>query len=66
MTFLFTLAILSAVATLVVLVMGVMTMGRGDDTNKARGNKMMRLRVILQFTTVVLLLLAGLAATTGS
>lgn len=62
---LFILAIISAIATLVVLLMGVMTMGKKGDENKRRGNKMMRLRVILQFTTLVFLLLAAAAASTG-
>ncbi|MFC3050473.1 twin transmembrane helix small protein [Kordiimonas pumila] len=66
MKVLFTLAILSAIATLVVLIMGVMTMGRDKGANKNRGNKMMRLRVFFQFTTLVFLLLAALAASTGS
>jgi len=65
MKILFTLAILSAIATLVVLVMGVMTMGRDGDDNKKRGNRMMRLRVGFQFATLAFLLLAAVAASTG-
>jgi hypothetical protein len=64
MGFIFVLAILSAIATLVVLVMGVMTMGRDSDVNLKRKNKLMRWRVGLQGLTLILLLLT--AATYGS
>ncbi len=59
---LFILAVISAVATLVVLLMGVMTLGKEGPENKKRGNKMMRLRVFFQFATLVFLLLAAAAA----
>jgi len=55
----FILAILSAVATLIVLIMGVMTMGRDSEENKLRKNKLMRWRVGLQGLTLVLLLLTA-------
>jgi heme A synthase len=59
MQFLFTMAIISALATLVVLIMGVMTMGRDSEENKKRKNKLMRWRVGLQFLTLILLLLTA-------
>ena len=62
---LFILAILSAVATLVALLMGVMTMGRGNDENKKRGNKLMRWRIGFQGLTLVFLLLAAVTASTS-
>jgi len=62
---LFILAILSAVATLTVLFMGVMTMGRGNEENKKRGNKLMRWRIGFQGLTLVFLLLAAIAASTS-
>ncbi len=62
---LFIMAVISAVATLIVLLMGVMTLGKEGEENKKRGNKMMRLRVFFQFTTLAFLLLAAAAATTS-
>jgi len=56
---LFILAIISAVATLVVLVMGVMTMGSDSKENQLRKNKLMRWRVGLQGLTLILLLLTA-------
>jgi len=57
----FILAIATAVATLVVLVMGVMTMGREGESNKKRKNRLMRWRVGLQALTLVWLLLAAVS-----
>jgi len=62
---LFILAIMSAVATLVVLFMGVMTMGRGTPENKLRGNKLMRWRIGFQGLTLLFLLLAAASAATS-
>jgi uncharacterized membrane protein len=59
----FILAVMSAAATLIVLIMGVMTMGRTDPANQKRKNKLMRWRVGLQGLTLLLLLLT--AATYG-
>jgi len=53
------LAIISAVSTLVILVMGVMTMGREGEANQNRKNKLMRWRVGMQGLTLVFLLLAA-------
>ncbi len=58
----FVLAILSAVATAIVMLLGVMTMGKKEVTNQRRGQKLMRARVALQFTTVALLILAAATA----
>jgi len=58
---LFTLAVISALATLGVLILGVSGMVRGTDFYKRNSNKLMRLRVILQGVTVVLLALAMFA-----
>jgi len=55
----FILAIATAVATLVVLIMGVMTMGREGEANLKRKNRLMRWRVGLQALTLVWLLLAA-------
>lgn len=55
----FILAIATAVATLVVLIMGIMTMGREDEANRKRKNRLMRWRVGLQGLTLVWLLLAA-------
>ncbi len=55
----FILALISAVATLIALIMGVMTMGRDDPANQKRKNKMMRWRVGLQGLTLVFLLLTA-------
>lgn len=59
MSFIFILAILSAIATLIVLVMGVMTMGRDSEVNLKRKNNLMRWRVGLQGLTLILLLLTA-------
>ncbi len=58
----FVLAILSAVATLIVMIMGVMTMGKTEKANQRRGQKLMRARVTLQFTTLLLIFLAAATA----
>ena len=65
MTALITLAIISALATFIILMMGVMTIGKKGPENKARSNKLMRLRVFFQFSTVIFLLLAAAAAGTS-
>lgn len=59
MSAIFVLAILSAIATLIVLIMGVMTMGTDSEVNQKRKNKLMRWRVGLQGLTLVLLLLTA-------
>lgn len=59
MTPLFILALISALATLVVMFTGAIGMAKGGDFNKKYGNKLMQLRVGLQALTVLLLLLAA-------
>ena len=48
-------------AVLGVLFIGVFAMVRGGEFNRKYGNKLMRLRVILQFTAVALIVAALLA-----
>ncbi|MEH6404256.1 MAG: twin transmembrane helix small protein [Sneathiella sp.] len=45
-------------ATIVVVVVGVLTMAKGGDFNRKYGNKLMRLRLVMQ-AIVVILILAG-------
>lgn len=47
----------SLAATVAVLFFGLATMSRGGDFNARYGNKIMRLRIATQATTVALLLL---------
>jgi len=59
-----TLAILMiafALATLGVLIIGVISMLRGGEFNRRYGNKLMQTRVILQGITLALLVLLYLA-----
>ncbi len=51
------LMIVFALATLGVLLFGVITMVRGGEFNKRNSNKLMRARVILQGITLMLLAL---------
>jgi hypothetical protein len=51
------LMIFFALATLGVLLFGVITMVRGGEFNKRNANKLMQARVILQGITLVLLAL---------
>jgi len=52
-------------AVVIVLLSGVIGMARGGDFNAKYGNKLMRLRVILQGLAVVLFLLLVLTANRG-
>ncbi len=56
-TILPTLVVVFALATLGVLIFGVITMVRGGEFNKRNSNRLMRTRVILQWVTLVLLAL---------
>ena len=47
--------LLGAVA--IVLVMGIYTLFKGGDTSKKYSNKLMQLRVLLQFIAVIVLVL---------
>lgn len=53
--FLVVLLIVALVATVGALFAGLVVMARGGATNKKYGNVLMRWRVILQFTALVLL-----------
>lgn len=54
---LFTLAVVSALITLGILLFGVITMIRGGDFNRRNSNRLMRARVIMQGVTLALLAL---------
>lgn len=59
MTFdpLFLLVAFACLAVVVVLIIGVGGFARGGDFNKKYANKIMRLRILLQFIAVLLILL---------
>lgn len=50
----FILLIIAMCATLVSLVLGLTVMAKGGELNQKYGNKMMRLRVVLQGIALVL------------
>lgn len=54
------IAFLVVGAVLVVLFVGLLGMARGGDFNKRYGNKVMRLRVILQGVAVVVIVVLAL------
>ncbi len=56
------LLIVALLATLGVLFAGLVVMSRGGEVNRKYGNVLMRWRVILQFTALVLLALIMLAS----
>ena len=51
------LIIIALIAVLIVLGIGVIAMLRGGDFNRRYGNKLMRLRVLLQALAIILILL---------
>ena len=53
---LFLIAALACLAVLAVLMIGVGGFARGGDFNKKYANKIMRLRILLQFIAVLLIL----------
>ena len=57
MTALFILAVAFAIATLIIMIYGVLGMARQNEFNRKYGNRLMRLRVILQFCTLLILVL---------
>lgn len=59
---LFILAIISAIATMVVMFTGAIGMARGTDFNRKYGNKLMQARVALQALTLLLLVLTAATA----
>jgi len=52
------LIIAALAATVVVVLIGIVTMAKGGDFNRKYGNKLMRLRLVMQ-AVVVILILAG-------
>jgi len=55
--FIFVLLIVAMLGTLGVLFFGLFSMARGGEFNKRNANKLMRLRVLMQFIAVVLFVL---------
>ena len=53
---LFYLVVVACLAVVVVLMIGVLGFARGGDFNKKYANKIMRLRLLLQFIAVILIL----------
>ncbi|HET6158983.1 MAG TPA: twin transmembrane helix small protein [Dongiaceae bacterium] len=60
-TFFMILTAIFAVATLVSLMVGVVSMGKASEFNRKYSNKLMRMRVLFQMLTIASLLLAMLA-----
>lgn len=56
--FFFVIAVICALATLVVLLIGVVGLGTGGAFNQRNSNKLMRMRVIFQGLAIVSLILA--------
>ena len=51
------LIIIALITVLIVLAVGVIGMLRGGDFNRRYGNKLMRLRVLLQALAIILIIL---------
>ncbi len=60
-----TLLAVTLVAIVIVLLTGIIGMARGGDFNAKHGNKLMRMRVILQGLAIVLFLLLMVTAYRG-
>ncbi|MDF2366292.1 twin transmembrane helix small protein [Sneathiella sp.] len=58
--------IAAVVATALVLLFGVLTFARGGDFNRRYGNKLMRLRILMQAVAVVLMLIGFWIASSSS
>ncbi|MCB1353130.1 MAG: twin transmembrane helix small protein [Rhodobacteraceae bacterium] len=52
---LFVLAAIACLAVLAVLVFGIGTFGKGGDFNRKYANKIMRLRLLMQFIAIILI-----------
>ena len=50
---------IALLATLGILLAGVVGMAKGGEFNQKYGNKLMRLRVLFQFTAILLMLVLG-------
>lgn len=59
-------AVAACFIVLAVLVTGVMVFARGGETNRKWANKIMRLRVVLQFVAIILVLLVVYFARQGN
>ncbi len=57
-SFLFPALLIAMLATLVTLIVGLVAMTRGGPFNEKYGNKLMRLRVVLQGVALVIFALA--------
>ena len=55
MTILNIMIVVALAATLGILFFGLFSMARGGEFNKKHSNKLMRMRVIAQFATIILL-----------
>jgi hypothetical protein len=60
MTIMNTFVVIAVVATLVALVLGLFSMARGGEFNERYGNRLMRLRVLIQGLAIVMLVAAML------
>jgi hypothetical protein len=60
-----TLVIVACLAVLAVLLLGLGTFARGGEANRRWGNRIMQLRVVLQFCAVVLIVLIAWATQGG-
>jgi succinate dehydrogenase/fumarate reductase cytochrome b subunit len=64
-TFIFVLIVAAAIATLYILVRGVMTMAQGKDITGERSQALMRKRVLFQGIAIVFVVLFLLLASGG-
>ena len=53
-----TLIIMTGIATIAVLFLGLFSMARGGEFNRKYGNVLMRFRVLFQAITIALILIA--------
>jgi hypothetical protein len=51
--------IVALALVLIVLIVGVVGMAKGGEFNRKYGNKLMRMRVVLQFVAIMLILLGA-------
>ena len=58
--------IAAVIGTGLVLLFGVLTFARGGDFNRRYGNKLMRLRILMQAIAVVLIMIGIWIANSGS
>ena len=62
----FFLAVITCLLVLAVLIFGVATFARGGEFNRKYSNKIMQLRILVQFIAVILILGAVALARMGS